>query len=139
MPGNPQRKNELKLMLLKKAYAELSKEKQRKQARKDDVLKERIFPLPDLTSMEEEDLKTLCRNLHNGIDKVEDSRFDIEQKVDKNKKEIEDLNKKLKEGYGNRRPPLRRVKMSADQMLKALLGSKHKLSVKKWIITCNKV
>ena len=48
----------------------------------------------------------------------------------KNNKEIEELNQKIFELRGKfKRPPLRRVRMSADQMLKALLGNKHKVSM----------
>merc|ERR1711879_994029 len=54
----------------------------------------------------------------------------IEAKVLKNNKEIEELNQKIFELRGKfKRPPLRRVRMSADQMLKALLGNKHKVSM----------
>lgn len=41
---------------------------------------------------------------------------------------LEDMNQKLFDLRGKfKRPPLRRVRMSADAMLKALLGSKHKV------------
>ncbi|KAH0620976.1 hypothetical protein JD844_021917 [Phrynosoma platyrhinos] len=41
--------------------------------------------------------------------------------------QLEDLNQKLFDLRGKfKRPPLRRVRMSADAMLRALLGSKHK-------------
>jgi len=44
--------------------------------------------------------------------------------------QIEDLNQKIFDLRGKfKRPPLRRVRMSADQMLRALLGSKHKVSM----------
>lgn len=40
------------------------------------------------------------------------------------------MNQKIFELRGKfRRPPLRRVRVSADQMLRALLGSKHKVSL----------
>ena len=42
--------------------------------------------------------------------------------------QLEDLSQKLFDLRGKfKRPPLRRVRMSADAMLKALLGSKHKV------------
>lgn len=42
--------------------------------------------------------------------------------------QLEDMNQKLFDLRGKfKRPPLRRVRMSADAMLKALLGSKHKV------------
>jgi len=125
-----QRKMQLKSLLLAKAKEELQKEAERKAARKKEVLAERIQPLADLNSLSDEDLKQLCREIHSKIDKIDDSRYDMEAKVAKNNKEIDDLNQKIFELRGKfKRPPLRRVKMSADQMLKALLGNKHKVTM----------
>jgi len=125
-----QRKMQLKSLLLNKAKEELSKEAERKAARKKEVLSERILPLPDMSGMNDEELKQLCREIHAKIDKTDDLRYDIEAKVLKNNKEIEELNQKIFELRGKfKRPPLRRVRMSADQMLKALLGNKHKVSM----------
>jgi len=121
---------QLKSLLLQKAKEELQKEAERKAARKKEVLAERIQPLPDLNSMNDEELKQYLREIHAKIDKIDDSRFDMEAKVTKNNKEIDDLNQKIFELRGKfKRPPLRRVKMSADQMLKALLGNKHKVTM----------
>jgi len=125
-----QRKMQLKSLLLAKAKEELQKEAERKAARKKEVLAERITQLPNLNSMNDEDLKQLCREIHAKIDKIDDARYDMEAKVAKNNKEIDDLNQKIFELRGKfKRPPLRRVKMSADQMLKALLGNKHKVTM----------
>jgi len=125
-----QRKMQLKSLLLQKAKEELQKESERKAARKKEVLAERIQSLPDLNSMNDEELKQYLREIHSKIDKIDDSRFDMEAKVVKNNKEIDDLNQKIFELRGKfKRPPLRRVKMSADQMLKALLGNKHKVTM----------
>merc|ERR1712117_587559 len=107
-------------LLLAKAKDELQKEAERKAARKKEVLGERITPLPDLNGMDDEALKQLLREIHSKIDKIDDARYDMEAKVTKNNKEIDDLNQKIFELRG---------KMSADQMLKALLGNKHKVSM----------
>merc|ERR1712173_167665 len=112
------------------AKEELQKEAERKAARKKEVLAERIQSLPDLNGMNDEELKQYLREIHSKIDKIDDARFDMEAKVAKNNKEIDDLNQKIFELRGKfKRPPLRRVKMSADQMLKALLGNKHKVTM----------
>jgi len=121
---------QLKSLLLAKAKEELTKEAERKAARKREVLAERIASLADMSGMSDEELKQLCREIHSKIDKTDDSRYDIEAKVQKNSKEIDELNQKIFELRGKfKRPPLRRVRMSADQMLKALLGNKHKVSM----------
>jgi hypothetical protein len=126
-----QRKMQLKSLLLAKAKEELQKEAERRAAKKKEILAERIASLPsNIAGMNDEELKQLCREIHGKIDKVDDLRYDIEAKVTKNNKEIEELNQKIFELRGKfKRPPLRRVKMSADQMLKALLGNKHKVTM----------
>merc|ERR1739848_546213 len=114
---------QLKSLLLAKAKEELTKEAERKAAKKREVL-------ADMTNMSDEEPKQLCREIHSKIDKTDDCRYDIEAKVLKNSKEIDELNQKIFELRGKfKRPPLRRVRMSADQMLKALLGNKHKVSM----------
>uniref|UniRef100_A0A8C6KVR9 Troponin I2, fast skeletal type n=1 Tax=Nothobranchius furzeri TaxID=105023 RepID=A0A8C6KVR9_NOTFU len=82
------------------------------------------------------ELQELCRKLHKQIDLVDEERYDLEMKVKKNDKEVSvilflnKLNRKIQDLNGRfRKPALRRVRMSADAMLAALLGSKHKVSL----------
>uniref|UniRef100_A0A8C3FJF8 Troponin I, fast skeletal muscle n=1 Tax=Chrysemys picta bellii TaxID=8478 RepID=A0A8C3FJF8_CHRPI len=73
-------------------------------------------------------LQELCKKLHAKIEVVDEERYDTEAKLQKTTKELEDLSQKLFDLRGKfKRPPLRRVRMSADAMLRALLGSKHKV------------
>ncbi|XP_060743538.1 troponin I, fast skeletal muscle-like isoform X1 [Tachysurus vachellii] len=77
-----------------------------------------------------QELQDLCRKLHQSIDKVDEERYDMEAKVAKTNKEIDDLRIKVQDLKGKfKKPALRKVRMSADQMLQALLGSKHKVSL----------
>uniref|UniRef100_A0A672Z9A1 Troponin I2, fast skeletal type n=1 Tax=Sphaeramia orbicularis TaxID=375764 RepID=A0A672Z9A1_9TELE len=72
----------------------------------------------------------LCRKLHRQIDLVDEERFDMEVKVNKSNKEIDDLKVLVQDLKGKfKKPALKRVRMSADAMLAALLGSKHKVSL----------
>jgi len=120
-----QRKMQLKSLLLHIAKDELKKEVEIKAQKKKDTLAERIQELPNMASMDDEALKQLCREIHSKIDKTDDARYDIEAKVNKNLTEIKELNQKIIDLRGKfKRPALRRVRMSADQMLKALLGTK---------------
>ncbi|KAK9952612.1 hypothetical protein ABG768_018434 [Culter alburnus] len=76
------------------------------------------------------ELQELCKKLHQQIDKVDEERYDLNAKVEKANKEIEDLKIKVVDLIGKfKKPALRKVRMSADQMLQALLGSKHKVSL----------
>ncbi|XP_030270320.1 troponin I, fast skeletal muscle-like isoform X2 [Sparus aurata] len=72
----------------------------------------------------------LCRKLHKQIDLVDEERYDMETKVQKSNKEIDNLKSMVQELKGKfKKPALKKVRMSADTMLAALLGSKHKVSV----------
>ncbi|XP_041705475.1 troponin I, fast skeletal muscle-like [Coregonus clupeaformis] len=75
------------------------------------------------------DLQELCKTIHHQIDKVDEERYDLAGKVGKCDKEIEDLKIKVIEFQGMKKPALKKVRMSADSMLQALLGSKHKVSM----------
>lgn len=119
----------LKTKLLKKAMTMLEKEKQFKKDERERILAERV---PDLqmSGLSLQDLQNLCKKLHQKIDVVDEERYDIAVKVTKNDKEIQDLSQKIFELKGKmKRPNLRRVRVSADAMLGALLGSKVKESV----------
>ncbi|XP_072529735.1 troponin I, fast skeletal muscle-like isoform X2 [Salminus brasiliensis] len=77
-----------------------------------------------------QELQEALKKLHQTIDKVDEERYDLEAKVAKANKEIEDLKIKVIDLKGKfKKPALRKVRMSADQMLQALLGSKHKVSL----------
>uniref|UniRef100_A0A672QLS9 Troponin I type 2a (skeletal, fast), tandem duplicate 4 n=1 Tax=Sinocyclocheilus grahami TaxID=75366 RepID=A0A672QLS9_SINGR len=72
----------------------------------------------------------LCKKLHQQIDQVDEERYDLEAKVAKSDKEIEDLKIKVVDLQGKfKKPALKKVHISADTMLQALLGSKHKVSM----------
>ncbi|KAM6973724.1 troponin I, fast skeletal muscle-like [Aplochiton taeniatus] len=75
-------------------------------------------------------LQELCKEIHHKIDAIDEERYDMESKVNKCSKEIEDMNIKVQDLKGKfKKPALRKVRMSADAMLKALLGSKHTVNM----------
>lgn len=77
-----------------------------------------------------QELQNLCKKLHHQIYIVDEQRYDIKAKVNKSIKEIEDLAMKVQDLKGKfKKPTLKKVRMSADAMLQALLGSKHKVSM----------
>ncbi|KAF1386935.1 hypothetical protein EPR50_G00086780 [Perca flavescens] len=103
-----------------------------KQVRKDErerTLAERV-PQLQMSGLSLQDLQNLCKELHQKIDVVDEERYNIDSKVTKNNMEIQDLSQKIFELKGKmKRPALKRVRVSADAMLGALLGSKVKESV----------
>merc|ERR1712094_94481 len=92
--------------------------------KKKQVLSERVQPLPSLNGMSDDELRQLCREIHSKCDKVDEERYDLEVKVQKFDSEVKDLEIKIMDLRGSKfkKPPLRKVKMSTDQMLSALLG-----------------
>ncbi|XP_027558256.1 troponin I, fast skeletal muscle [Neopelma chrysocephalum] len=120
------RRQHLKSAMLQLAVTEIEKEAAAKEVEKQNYLAEHCPPLSLPGSMQE--LQELCKKLHAKIDAVDEERYDTEVKLQKTNKELEDLSQKLFDLRGKfKRPPLRRVRMSADAMLRALLGSKHKV------------
>ncbi|KAM9149359.1 troponin I, fast skeletal muscle isoform 2-T2 [Pangshura tecta] len=120
------RRQHLKSVMLQIAATLIEKETAAKEAEKANYLAEHCPPLSLPHSMQE--LQDLCRKLHAKIETVDEERYDTEAKLQKTTKELEDLTQKLFDLRGKfKRPPLRRVRMSADAMLRALLGSKHKV------------
>ncbi|KAI5617581.1 hypothetical protein C0J50_22877 [Silurus asotus] len=119
----------LKTKILKKASTLLEEEKKEKVIERERILSERLPPL-QLSGLSLQDLQTLCKELHRKIDGVDDDRYTVASKVAKNEKEVADLSHKIFELKGKmKRPNLKRVRVSAEAMLGALLGSRHKESI----------
>ncbi|XP_062402732.1 troponin I, fast skeletal muscle-like [Sardina pilchardus] len=121
------RRHHLKSLMLQIAAQRLEDETADIEAAKEQHLIDSCPTIPDSCSLEE--LQKLCKELHQKIDKVDEDRYDAEAKITKQEKEIEDLRFKVKEMKGMKKPALKKVRMSADQMLQALLGSKHKVTM----------
>ncbi|KAF1386361.1 hypothetical protein PFLUV_G00093990 [Perca fluviatilis] len=85
-------------------------------------------PTPDLSG-DQAALMEFCKKLHQAIDKVDEARYDAEAKVKKADAEIDDLKLKVVDLAGVKKPALKKVRMSADAMLKALLGGQHKVTM----------
>ncbi|XP_054476446.1 troponin I, fast skeletal muscle-like [Anoplopoma fimbria] len=86
-------------------------------------------PALDLPYTKDE-LEDLCQKLHEQIDISEEERYGIEFKLNLVLNEVRDLNIKIVDMRGKfKRPRLKKVRMSADAMLKALLGSKHTVNM----------
>ncbi|XP_034736196.1 troponin I, fast skeletal muscle-like [Etheostoma cragini] len=83
---------------------------------------------PDLSG-DQAALMEICKKLHQALEKIDEERYDAEAKVQKTDKEIEDLKLKVVDLAGVKKPALKKVRMSADAMLKALLGGQHKVTM----------
>ncbi|KAM6937297.1 troponin I, slow skeletal muscle-like [Xenentodon cancila] len=89
--------------------------------------KERVvnesFPPLKLSGLSVQELQDLCKELHHKIDVVDEARYDLEVKVAKNENEIQSLKHKIIELKGVKRPSLKRVKKTTDDMLGACTDS----------------
>ncbi|KAG7523560.1 troponin I, fast skeletal muscle-like [Solea senegalensis] len=121
------RRHHLKSLILQIAQNWLEKEKKDDIAAKEAYMAEHCPP-PD-TSGDQAALMEVCKKLHALIDTLDEERYDAHSKVQKADKEIEDLNIKVVDLRGVKKPALKKVRMSADSMLKALLGSKHTVNM----------
>ncbi|KAI5619558.1 troponin I type 1b (skeletal, slow), partial [Silurus asotus] len=130
------RKLMLKSLMVAKAKEMLEQEMMDKEEEKQQYLEEKA-PAIQTGGMSLAELQEMCRELHAKIDVVDEERYDIEAKVLHNNREakkilfhIKDLNIKVLDLRGKfKRPNLRRVRVSADAILRSLLGSKHKVSL----------
>ncbi|RXN17317.1 troponin fast skeletal muscle-like isoform X2 [Labeo rohita] len=122
------RRQHLKSLLLQIAHGLLEEEAAEAEQEKQRYMEENCPALSMPGNMQE--LQELCRKLHQQIDVVDEQRYDMESKVAKSNKEVEDLKIKVQDLKGKfKKPVLKKVRMSADAMLQALLGSKHKVSL----------
>ncbi|XP_055754879.1 troponin I, fast skeletal muscle-like [Salvelinus fontinalis] len=122
------RRQHLKSLILQIAQGLIEAEAIQAEEDKNRYMDENVPSLSVPGSMQE--LQDLCKKLHQQIDAVDEQRYDTQSKVAKSDKEIEDLQIKVQDLKGKfKKPVLKKVRMSADAMLQALLGSKHKVSM----------
>uniref|UniRef100_A0A673K461 Troponin I, slow skeletal muscle-like n=1 Tax=Sinocyclocheilus rhinocerous TaxID=307959 RepID=A0A673K461_9TELE len=117
------------ILLLQRAMEELEQETVNRDEEKVKYLSEKLTPL-QITGLSMDELQKLCRQFNSKIDVVDEERYDFEAKVNKNNKDIQELKLKVQDLGGKfKKPALRKVRVSADEMMRALLGSKHKGSM----------
>ncbi|XP_061532950.1 troponin I, fast skeletal muscle-like [Phycodurus eques] len=121
------RRHHLKSLILSIGAKWIQQEKKEAEAAKRDYLAE-TCGRPGLGG-DQTALMETCRKLNALIEKVDEERYDLSVKVGKADKEIEDLKIKVIDLAGVKKPALKKVRMSADAMLKALLGSKHTVNM----------
>uniref|UniRef100_A0A8P4KQR1 Troponin I type 2a (skeletal, fast), tandem duplicate 2 n=2 Tax=Dicentrarchus labrax TaxID=13489 RepID=A0A8P4KQR1_DICLA len=122
------RKHTLKSCMLVVANNLLEAESTVKVKERETFLADKCPPLELPYSKDE--LEELCKKLHEEIHISEEERYCIEFKLNMVLNEVRDLNIKIVDLRGKfKRPRLKKVRMSADAMLKALLGSKHTVNM----------
>ncbi|KAM7397293.1 hypothetical protein PAMP_020277 [Pampus punctatissimus] len=121
------RRHHLKSLMLQIALNWLEQEAADIAANKEAYMEENCAA-PDLSG-DQASLVDICKKLHQALDKIDEDRYDAAAKVEKADKEIAELKLKVVELAGVKKPALKKVRMSADAMLQALLGGKHKVTM----------
>merc|ERR1712168_336911 len=116
---------DIKKKLLAKGKELIAAEKAKMDEESKSAIGDRIKPLPSTDGLDDEQLKQLARELHAAIDKADEQRYDAIYKVEKSKKETEELANKHKELKSKiKKPTLKRLKMTPDEMFSTLLAAK---------------
>jgi hypothetical protein len=85
----PEKKRKLKLLIMEIAAEQLAAELARKQAAKQAFLDSKVKALPpDLSSLNEAQLVSLCKDLHKQITDQEEERYATEMKIRKQDYEV---------------------------------------------------
>ncbi|NP_001417878.1 troponin I type 2a (skeletal, fast), tandem duplicate 2 isoform X1 [Danio rerio] len=122
------KKHSLKSMMLQVAKDLLEAEAVEKKEERKRYMEEHCPAFSCPSSKQE--LEEFCRKLHEKIEVIDEERYVLEHKATMVVNEVKDLNIKIVDLKGKfKKPPLKKVRMSADAMLQALLGSKHKVSM----------
>jgi len=121
------RKHHLKSLMLSIAASWLETEKKEIEDAKAAYMNE-MAPAPDMNG-DQAALMDICKKIIAAVDRSDEERYDIEAKVVKGDKEIDELKMKIVELGGVKKPALKKVRLSADAMLQALLGGKHKVTM----------
>uniref|UniRef100_A0A8C6T2G9 Troponin I4a n=1 Tax=Neogobius melanostomus TaxID=47308 RepID=A0A8C6T2G9_9GOBI len=108
----------LQSKLLKRAAAMLVAEREEQRCATERAVNESFPPL-QVSGLSSQELQELCRDLHHKIDVVDEARYDMEVRVAKTDNEIQSLTQRVTELKGIKRPNLKRVKKTADDMLGA--------------------
>ncbi|KAL0968125.1 hypothetical protein UPYG_G00262720 [Umbra pygmaea] len=120
------RRHHLKSLILQIAFELIEAERKENEELKANFLAE--LPALDMSG-DLAALQEMVKKLGQTLDKVDEERYDAEAKVAKANKEIEDLKMKVVDLQGMKKPALKKVRLSADAMLSALLGTKHKATI----------
>uniref|UniRef100_H3AFF1 Troponin I, fast skeletal muscle n=1 Tax=Latimeria chalumnae TaxID=7897 RepID=H3AFF1_LATCH len=135
------RRNQLKSLMLQIAKSELEKEAANRIVEKENYLTEHCPPLQRGSSVQELQVfnypphqlgpvYSLAKEIHWATKLAQFSQPIFLLFFMGPQHQIEDLNQKVQDLKGKfKRPALKRVRLSADAMLRALLGSKHKVSM----------
>lgn len=116
----PEKKRKLKLLIMQMATENIKNEALRKAAAKQAYIDGKVKPLADnLGGMNEANLVSMLKDLHQQIGTTEETRYDLEMKIRKQDYEINELTVKVNDIKGKFvKPTLKKVNKSKQKFAK---------------------
>ncbi|KAK0409513.1 hypothetical protein QR680_004588 [Steinernema hermaphroditum] len=87
----PERKKKLRKLLMMKAAEDLRQKQEEMERERQRILQERILPLPDLESLDDEELQSSLKEMFDRVVELESDNYDINVKVRAKDFEINEL------------------------------------------------
>lgn len=116
----PEKKRKLKLLIMQKAADDLKAEAERKKAAKQAYVESKVRALPpDLSTLNEAQLVSICKDLHKQIAEQEEEKYNMEMKIRKQDYEINELTIKVNDIKGKFiKPTLKKVNKTQSKFAK---------------------
>lgn len=124
----PERKKKLRILLRKKAAEELKRQQEAKANERRRVIGERTGAKKNFDSMSEEELKSVCRQMHDRLKNLESEKWDMETNVSRKELEIHQLSTQVSDMRGKFvKPPLKRVPKYQAKIERMLLNARKEI------------
>lgn len=121
----PERKKKLRLLLRKKAAEELKRQQEAKANERRRVISERTGTKKNFDAMSADELRSVCRQMHERLSKLEDEKWDLESEVSKRGIEIHQLSTTVSDSRGKFvKPPLKHVPKYQAKIERMLLNAR---------------
>lgn len=124
----PERKKKLRILLRRKAAEELKRQQEAKANERRRVISERTGSKKNFDSMSEEELRSVCKQMHDRLKGLESEKWDMETKVSRKELEIHQLSTQVSDMRGKFvKPPLKRVPKYQAKIERMLLNARKEI------------
>ena len=121
----PERKKKLRILLRRKAAEELKRQQEAKANERRKVIGERTGSRKNFEAMSEEELRSVCRQMHERLGRLESDKWDMESAVSRKELDIHELSTQVSDMRGKFvKPPLKRVPKYQAKIEKMLLNAR---------------
>lgn len=124
----PERKKKLRILLRRKAAEELKRQQEAKANERRRVISERTGSKKNFDSMSEEELRSVCKQMHDRLKNLESEKWEMETNVSRKELEIHQLSTQVSDMRGKFvKPPLKRVPKYQAKIEKMLLNARKEI------------